>query len=89
MEEAKAVVDMSPWMSVIGACVGWTAFLILIGMLKTFIVTGFSMFIAELIWKSANKDSQNKLARKLADSEKVLEYLKELESQGIKQVSDS
>jgi hypothetical protein len=79
MEETQAVVDMSPWIGVIGAIIGWTFFLIVIGVLRGFIVGAFSMFLADLIWKASNEDTKEKLARYLMSPEKVIEYLKELE----------
>lgn len=79
MEEAKAAVDMTPWVSVIGSIVGWFFFVIVLGMLKGFLTGAMNMYVAEVIWKLNDDEKREKIVKWMTNSEKVLEYLKQLE----------
>ena len=73
-----AAVNMAPWIGVIGSLIGWTFFLIILGMFKGFIVSAFSMYVAELIYKISDDTKRGQLIKYLTDSEMVVEYLKEI-----------
>ena len=76
--EAGTVVDMSPWVSVIAAVVGWSFFLIAVSMFKNLISRGFSMAVAEFWLHNASDDQIQKMVRWFGNSDVILEHLKEL-----------
>ena len=76
--ETSSVVDMSPWVSVIGAMVGWTAFIIVVGMLKSFISKGFSMSLASFLIENSSDEQIEKITRWFGNKDEILFELKEI-----------
>ena len=79
MAAEQAVVDMSPWVKVIGSIVGWFFFTIVLGMLGSFIRHGFSIALANFLIHGCDSDQREKLVRWLAKPEIVLKELKEID----------
>jgi len=71
-------VDMSAWISVIGAIIGWTGFIIVISMLKDFLSRGFSWALGEFLLKESSYETIEKLVRWFAKGDEVLACLNEI-----------
>ena len=78
--ETSAIVDMSPWVSVFGAMVGWVGFIIVFGMLKNFISKGLSIALANFLLENCDEKQTEKMVRWFAKKEDVLQELKEIKS---------
>ena len=72
-------VSMTPWISVISLLIGWTFFIIVLSMFKSFISHGFSIAIAEFLLKNCTSEQREKIVRWFGNGEIILEHLKELE----------
>jgi len=72
------VVNMTPWITVIGAIISWFFFVIVICIFKNFISRGFSMATAEFLLKSCDKEQCEKLVRWFANGDVILQELKEI-----------
>ena len=77
--EASPVVSMTPWISVISQCIGWTFFLIAASMFKNFISHGLSIAIAEYLLKYGDEGVREKMLKWFADPEVIVEHLKSIE----------
>lgn len=66
------VVDMTPWIGVIGSCIGWLGFIIVLSMLKNYICTGISIAVSEVLLKTMNKEAQEKWSVGLPMAESFL-----------------
>ena len=71
--------DVKPFIGILSQLIGWTFFLIALGMFRNFIIHGFSMALAEFLFKVADNGMREKLARWLGNGEVVLDHLKELD----------
>jgi len=79
-------IDMSPWVSVVGAIIGWGGFIIVVSMFKEFLSKGFSWALAEFLLNTCNDKQIEKFIRWFANKEEVLKALNEIkEKTGIEQ----
>ena len=72
------VIDMTPWIRVVGALIGWTFFLIVLGMIKNFIVHAFSITVADFLVNTATDDQRVKITRWITKGDLVLEEVRNL-----------
>jgi len=78
MSGANAVVDMSPWIGVIGSIVGWSGFIIVVSMFKGFFSRGFSWALGEFLLNTCTQAKAEKLTRWFGNQEEVLACLNEI-----------
>ena len=79
MQEA-ATVDMSAWVGVIGAIIGWTGFIIVVSMFKDFLSRGFSWALGEFLLKECRPETVEKLVRWFGNKDEVLKCLNEIKA---------
>jgi hypothetical protein len=78
MQDASSVVNMSPWVGVIGAIVGWTGFIIVVSMLKDFLSRGFSWALGEFLLNTSSPETTEKLVRWFGNKDEILKCLEEI-----------
>lgn len=71
-------VDMSPWVSVVGAIVGWGGFIIVVSMFKEFLSKGFSWALGEFLLNTCNDTQIEKLVRWFGNKDEILACLNEI-----------
>jgi len=78
MLETNAVINMSPWISVIGSIIGWGGFIIVVSMFKEFLSKGFSWALGEFLLNTCNQEKAEKLTRWFGNQDEVLACLNEI-----------
>ena len=78
-EEATSIVSMKPAIGLISQIIMWLGLIIVLAMFKGFIVQGVSIALAEILWKCADQDTREKIARWLGDKNIIIAQLKEID----------
>jgi len=71
--------DAGPWVSVIGAIVMWTGFVITLAMLKNVIAHGVSLAVAEFLIRTENEVLTEKICRWLPKGDQVVNYMRQMD----------
>ncbi len=72
--------NVAPFVGVLGSIIGWSFFLIALGMFKNFISHGFSIALAEFLFKHATPEIREKIARWFGNGDLILQQLQELDA---------
>lgn len=80
--------DMGPFLAILGQVIGWTFFIIVLGMFKKFISQGLSWAIGEFLFANSQDEKlQNRICKWFGNGDEIIKFLKEMEKKQSKKIT--
>ena len=70
--------DAGPWIGVIGACVMWTGFIVVLLMGKSFVTHAITFALVEFVLKTCDKSTRSYICRHFVNEDRLFSHIEDL-----------